>query len=310
MAFQCEVVEYAGDDSTRQEIDLGIVGVPDMAWVIRPISSASFTYKLWNNSNDSKRLASSPVSTVGIIELIDGGIAVAKVGGSSTTNHASETTYRATALKGAGGDFAVGEYTGDGVSDNVNISVGFQPDFVFAVPRVGFPRYWTVTKGGDASASLGGVNGTFTANGIQGVDSDGFQVGTILYGAQVHYWAAWKNTANTIQTGSYTGDGSTGRSITIPNTVTNTPDRELFIQKEKSSTAFSTFTNSFDASDTHVIGNRHSTTAVQSFGATNFVVDDDVAVNDDTFLHHFLMMQTAPAAPSGRRPPGAMAGMS
>jgi hypothetical protein len=117
-------------------------------------------------------------------------------------------------------------------------------------------------------------------------------VGGTLYGADTHYWSAWQNAPDTIQNGTYIGDNTIGRTITIPGVTVLPNRRSLWIKGEVGSNASGTMTNSLDAGDTHIPQIAHATDAVQSMAAGGFVIDDRAHVNADTVLFHYLMMQT------------------
>jgi len=239
MALVFKALEYTGNDAEDRDIDLGFASgtTPLMAWVIRPAASATMAYKLWTTVDESKASLTSIIDTVtGIRELIDGGIKVGKAGGASRTNHAGETYHALAFAADDATTFAVGTYTGDG-SDNVNIAVGFVPDFVMVSTRTGVAvYYWITDKGGDNAADLFGVNGAFTPNRIQGTHSNGFQVGSLLHAdGTVYYWAAFKDATDSIKTGTYTGDGNTGRTVSTDTIGVVSDDRMMLVKGENTS---------------------------------------------------------------------------
>ena len=110
-----------------------------------------------------------------------------------------------------------GSYTGNG-TDNRNItSVGFQPDLVIIKSRgtdIGVIR--TSSMAGDLSKEMGGATAA-GANYIQSLLSNGFQVGTnteVNTNGTVYDFIAIKASDGFVKVGSYTGNGTSGRSVT------------------------------------------------------------------------------------------------
>jgi hypothetical protein len=109
-----------------------------------------------------------------------------------------------------------GSYVGNDADDrNITVATGYQPDMVIILAAVSTGinavPIWAASKGGDnywgyGSSSLFG----FTANGIQGVFADGFQVGsaanTNKSGTTFYYWA-WKKVTGNFFEGTYTSSG-------------------------------------------------------------------------------------------------------
>jgi len=309
MAFVFKALEYTGDDAADRDLPMGFDSgiTPLMAWVIRPAASATMAYKLWTTVDESKNSTSSTVDTVtGIRELIDGGIKIGKTGGASRTNHAGET-YQAFAFAADDATtFAVGTYTGDG-SDDVNIAVGFVPDFVMVSTRNDAALYyWITDKGGDNAANLFDVNGAFTVNRIQGTHSNGFQVGSLLHlNNIVYYWAAFKDATGSIKTGKYTGDGNTGRTVSTDTIGVVSDDRMMLVKGENTSNSALVVGHSEAGATSFEVGIGFGIDRISDVTKTNaFDIEDDTAVNDDTQTYYFLMAQTGPGAPSGLFPSG------
>jgi hypothetical protein len=107
---------------------------------------------------------------------------------------------------------ASGTYTGN-ATDSRNITgLGFQPNLVIvkansaqtAVAR-------SSTMSGDVAKPLSGAT-ALTANLIQNLQADGFQVGTdarVNASATTYYWVAIKAATGTMSLGTYTGNGAT-----------------------------------------------------------------------------------------------------
>jgi hypothetical protein len=123
-------------------------------------------------------------------------------------------TYYWVAMK-AGANVEHGTYTGDG-NDNRNItSVGFQPIWVITLGDGEDDFFRPGSYGGANSYSLDGTGGA--SNRIQGVLSNGFQVGSnndVNNNGVDYYWIAFANTTSTAA-GFYTGDNNDPRTISI-----------------------------------------------------------------------------------------------
>lgn len=117
-------------------------------------------------------------------------------------------------------DFVVGAYTGNGI-DNRNITrIPFQPNMV-TVKRSAANGMWRSSSfSGDISSYFGAT--IDTADMIQSLNSDGFQVGTntnVNAAGSLYWWFGFKNGSN-FTVNNYTG---TGASQNI-NTVGFNPD--------------------------------------------------------------------------------------
>lgn len=124
------------------------------------------------------------------------------------------------ALTRDGTTFEYGYYVGDGTDDR-NITCGFAPDLVMVTSYTAFtPTAWRCSaQTGDNSWPSMEV-GTDTADYIQALGATTFQVGTQLNAnAKGYYWLAFKEVTGGgeggLQVGSYSGDGSDDRNITI-----------------------------------------------------------------------------------------------
>ncbi|MFZ1250228.1 MAG: hypothetical protein WAR37_02155 [Candidatus Microsaccharimonas sp.] len=144
--------------------------------------------------------------------------------GTSTVTNTTGNTYRWQAFGGAynqstqtgSSDFVVGAFLGNGI-DNRNITgLPFQPDLLAiksSTATAGIFR--TSSFSGDTTSYF--ATTTDSSNMIQSFTSDGFQVGT---GTQANtsggtqWWFAFKTGAN-FKVGTYTGNGSTARSVAI-----------------------------------------------------------------------------------------------
>jgi hypothetical protein len=114
----------------------------------------------------------------------------------------------------ATGNFCVGAYTGNS-SGTRAFDIGFQPDAVWVKANGNNPATWRTSVMPANSANF--FSGTITdATGIYftTLDATGFTVGASNNGALIYYYVAFKNTANAVSVGSYTGNG-TSQNINV-----------------------------------------------------------------------------------------------
>jgi hypothetical protein len=178
---------------------------------------------------------------------------------------------------------ATGYYTGDG-SDDRDIPVGFQPDFVIvkdsnateAIAR-------TSTMAGDLSKPMG-TSTAFQANNIQSFTANGFTVGTnnrVNRSGRFFIWTAFKANSQAMRVGNYTGNGTSqsfsgfGFSPELVILLGNNAQRAV--------SRFSGMSRSFgfDAST-------GTTTAVTSLNADGFSVGNAAEANTNNVAYHYV----------------------
>lgn len=163
--------------------------------------------------------------TGGITSMSDTGFSV----GTSTTVNTNGITYEYTAFGNATSphtgngaeDFAIGAYTGNGLSPRVIDHLGMAPGMV----TVKKPTATANVANWSSSTMSANTTGFFAATadltdgtGFRSMDSGGFTVGT---GASVntvsvpYLWFAFKE-GSAFDAGSYTGNGVAGTNITAP----------------------------------------------------------------------------------------------
>lgn len=185
-----------------------------------------------------------------------------------STNNANGGNFYYIAFKDTAGVMSQGTYTGN-ATDNRNITgVGFQPDLLLvknatsATTANRNPLMAVTESYGDSSSFIGSATAN-TTNGIQALQSDGFQVGSAVQANEsgaVFYWVAFGGAGNqsgsesfTMDTGSYTGTGAS-----LPISLDFAPD--LVIIKDNN-TNYAVFRTRLMAGDT---------TAYLSNAAANF----------------------------------------
>lgn len=112
-----------------------------------------------------------------------------------------------------------GTYSGNGVDDRA-ITVGFQPDIVIVKSNSNSEAHirTSTMPANQDKAMVGAVSLASQTNRIQSFDSNGFIVGNnsdVNSTGRNYYWVAWKASSGNVAVGSYTGDGTSGRDITV-----------------------------------------------------------------------------------------------
>lgn len=109
-----------------------------------------------------------------------------------------------------------GTYTGNGSDSRSITGIGFQPDFVLIRgENTSEGCFKTSSMAGDTAINFAG--GGTTANYIQALEADGFQVGTdalVNTNGTIYAYMAIKADATNFAVGSFTGDGAATKSIT------------------------------------------------------------------------------------------------
>lgn len=169
-------------------------------------------------------------------------------------------------------------WSGDG-SDGRNLTgLAFQPDYVFIAGNSGaqVPRLWHVNRGGD---SAGPYEANWASNKIQGVTSNGFQVGSDMNAIGVNYSSiCFKANSLSCAVSSYIGDGIIGghRVIAIgtswdPAFVTTMQRSTVTDTSTRGPTRF--ITNTADQGmQVKSFGEFHDQTII-AFGGATFTID-------------------------------------
>lgn len=151
VGFQPQVVIIKGADNGYANLRFGTTG-----------DSSQFFGDVANLSNYIQSLDSDGF-TVGT--------------GNSINN--SSVTYYYCAIKSVSGQTAVGNYTGNATDNRSITGVGFEPELVWVKANSGsYQLQFTSTAHSADSTSDTAPNTANYANGIQALESDGFQVGT------------------------------------------------------------------------------------------------------------------------------------
>jgi hypothetical protein len=210
--FEMDAGSYTGN-GTSQSVT-GLDFKPDLVIVKDNAANVAVFRTALMAGDSTAHMASGTANFAGgVTALNSGGFSV----GSAAQVNTSSNTYHWQAFGNAydpydgdgAADFAVGAYYGNAVDNRSITRLPFQPNMV-TVKRNG------ASAGAWRSSSLAGDLSSFfantaeTANYIQALNSDGFQVGTnaaVNTAAAINYWFAFKN-GNNFTVNSYTGTGA------------------------------------------------------------------------------------------------------
>lgn len=190
-------------------------------------------------------------------------------------------------------------YTGNGADSRSITGCGFQPDVVI-VKRQTFNNtkgaiIRTASMTGDNAKDLNATS-TFTANLIQGLEADGFQVGTdegVNENSAVYHAVCFKAHSNDLKESTYTGNGADSRSITgvgfQPTLVI------VFTSSSDNSSAYPVYRqpgNSGDLTSTFSSGNGGAN-MIQALETDGFQVGTNERVNANTITYYYVALKDA-----------------
>ena len=273
---------YLGSGSSPRLITTGFQ--PDLVWV----KAAGVTAANWKSSsmptNYSQYFTNTAQNTTGTLftTLSSTGFNV------GTGNNSSSTPYYFVAFKNTTNIVAVGSYTGNGTSQNVN--VGFVPEFVFvkSATNSGGSHKSTETYGNSACGFIKAVCVTNAITGFISSPVSGFSVGNSSSGnastATIYYaaFAGASNTRNSSGTfkmakGTYTGTGATGDYINIDN-LEFAPDLVIVKGDTTQATVFRTSDMAGDYT-AFFVNNSSITGGIVSLNPNGFTIGNSEVVN-------------------------------
>ncbi|TXG76234.1 hypothetical protein E6Q11_05020 [Candidatus Dojkabacteria bacterium] len=221
--FDMTTGTYTGNNTNNRQI-MGLGFQPDVV-IIKQNNATQYSVMRTSmmQGNVSAYLSTNSANpTDAIINLTNDGFTL----GTNTAVNANGGEYHWQAFGGAynpvtrtgGADFMVGAYTGNGIDNRlIPTYTGF--DLVTVKQHNGTSTssyaYWRTTANSGDQAS-GFYNVAATANLIQDMNSDGFEVGTgnTNTAGRIFFWFAFKQSSN-MSVGSYTGTGA-AQTISSP----------------------------------------------------------------------------------------------
>lgn len=278
--------EYAGDGTDARAIT-GLAFEPDFV-LIKAESSAPAVLRTATLSGDAaKELDAAGAVVSDRIESLDSdGFTV----GTAASVNASGVTYRYVAMQGARTRLEFGSYVGDGTDERSIEEPHFEPDWIVvfgegataAVHRFGLDA-------GDATRLFG--SGVAQPNRIEGTEARGFRLGSDddvnAVGVTYHTILA-RSAASYVGHGSYTGDGTSGRSIS------NALDADwLLVQSEYGHAAVHRTASMRGDETLHADGAGDRTDAIVSLDSTGFTVGADDHVNAAATVYSWMAWEAS-----------------
>lgn len=211
--LQIKVGSYTGDGVDSRDIT-GVGFRPDLV-IIKGGNNISAYRNKHHRGDLSNYFGGSGTNAANVIqEMLNDGFQV----GTAAQVNTNAAVYYYIAIKGSSAQshFAVGKYRGT-AGDNRNFTTGgvnFTPDFVYTKIDGGTVGVWrTSAMAGDTSSFISVTANT--ANLIQNLQSNGFQLGTAseVNGAFDYFFWAMKSYPGIFAVGTYTGDGLDNKVI-------------------------------------------------------------------------------------------------
>lgn len=212
--FSIKTGYYIGNGATRSIIGLGFQ--PDIVFIKSDTTAGQTILKTKDMSGDSTAYLSGATAnfTGGVTSLDSDGFTL---GTNAQVNSASVVYQWVAILSNGASNISVGTYTGNG-SDNRDITgLGFQPDMVIVKGNTTQLGVWKSSLMASEKNEYFSASAELTADGIQSLSADGFQLGTnatVNSNAIVYYYIALKNVAGFFNVGTYTGNNTDNREIT------------------------------------------------------------------------------------------------
>ncbi len=276
---------YMGDGGSKAITGLGFT--PDL--VIIKADTAAGTGAIMKTSvmpqNSVAYLGVATADDVtGQIQLTSDGFVVT---GALTNTAGARHVYMAFGGSdcGAGGQFCVGAFTGDGNASQV-VSTGFSPDLVLAKPTTAVLASWRSSSMADnvgqyfAAAAEDNTGTLFTT-----LDGNGFSVGSgNNTPATTYHFVAFREASGSIDVGTYTGDGLDNRALTG---VGFAPNFVFSKQTGASSTIFNVSETYGDYSG-FFIDAANAADAIQSLDSDGFSLGTSVTANASGVPYHYV----------------------
>ena len=290
---------YTGNGTTQSITDIGFQ--PDVVIVKRYPHRKAYMRTSTMPAGLSKMIKKpNALETDGITSLDATGFTV----GNLVHVNGLNDPYYWIAFKQEAGVCEVGTYTGTPAAQTV--PVAFQPDYVIVVPeaeKVSVHRSSAIA--GDNTFSFEGKqNPPILGDYITALVATGFDVGmnaSVNTNGAVHHYVAFKVTAGKVAVGSYQGDGSDGRSISVgfqPEWVLIHADTAVTVPDGSPGTIHRPASMSGDISLNMTYSEETTTfdNCLQALNATGFEVGSDDTVNKGPSGPNYYWMAFGPAS--------------
>jgi hypothetical protein len=216
---------YTGNGAAGRAVFVGFQ--PD-AVLVKRIAASGDTYAVLRTAtmtgDQTKDLDNAGLALAGnlVQSLTPTGFTI----GSDARVNANTVSYAWVAFKGASGEMKVGTYVGSGAATQSVSGVGFQPDYMIAMPEVGSGPGVPVSAGSTFPANTSFDFDATQAgpNCVIALQADGFQVGNgsgstncgnLTASSATFHYVAWKATPGRVAVGTYTGNGAATLNLDV-----------------------------------------------------------------------------------------------
>jgi hypothetical protein len=279
---------YAGNGVDGRAIAVGFQ--PDFVIVKSEAAREAVGRTSTMAGQDTKPLGSATALQANYIESLTA--TGFTVGTNSRVNMAGDD-YHWVAFKTNSQAMTVGNYTGNGGFSRNITGVGFQPELVMVLSDTG---QRAVLRAAGMSRTFRFENGTGVTSGVTAFGADGFTLGNsaeVNSNGVAYHYIAFNDVANSIDVGSYTGNGTDNRSL-----ATGFQPEYALIRADDTGTQRSgvhrpaSFTG---ASSLEFGATAASTNRLQALQATGFQVgtNGDVNANGDDY-YYLAVRSSAP----------------
>ncbi len=217
-----------------------------------------------------------------------------------STINVSGKRYGYTVVNAASGNFddnfAVGSYAGDN-TDNRNISLGgptWNPDMLVIVKTggAGQPIWRSSTHSGDLAASFNAT--ADSANWIQSLNpgAGNFQVGShanVNASGATYYWVAFKNLTGAITNGTYVGNVTNDRDITMTDAFR--PDY-LWTKLGGAQQSANHYIHQDAGNVGQIFIGNYNTNSINTSNSNGFRIDNSAYVNSNTWTYHYFALKS------------------
>lgn len=190
------------------------------------------------------------------------------------------------------GQISTGSYMGDG-TDGKTIAIGFQPDVVIVKvsETSNEAQIRTSTMPDGYSRQMVGSAASYL-NRIKSFTPGGFVIGNhndVNNPGKTYYWIAFKSSPG-LKVGTYTGNGTDGRSITG---LGFSPGLIFLLPAESNRASFRSST--FPDSDASAFGSDFNlSNTIESLISDGFVIGNDPRANKNGASFHYVAFQAIP----------------
>ena len=296
---QIAVGSYTGDGGHQSIATVGFQ--PDLVIVKSQTTAQYAVFKTSDMAGDTTlELANAAGTFVDGIESLDAlGFSI----GTDARVNTNAVIYHWQAFKDNGSaDFTTGTYAGNG-TDNRNVVTGlsFSPALVL-VKQDGANYAWAKPSSLADDASYNFYGGPPTANRIQALNSDGFQVGTnasVNANGSNYYWFAFAEVAGWMDVGTYVGNSVDSRSITgvgfQPNLV--------LVLSDVGATYGPVYRPSTLAGDNTLLTWNYGASAnyIQAIESDGFQVGSGGQANQSGFIYNYIAFKSGTVAFAGNK---------